>query len=289
ICFAVQRRRCAQRTAWLMRTAQVALIRLDKAAAPPVWSRRHRRSGHFQGARRACVRPPDQNRSRYAPIRFFPAPCGSAPACGAPETLPYSSSKKFRGMYVEPGTRLQDRRFSRLRNRDRQFKAPLCDKAIRAFAESPRHPQPISPVRRKKTRAARCAPAQLCQTDADGSVRAYLCRNCPLLNENRAYARQTGAAAYRESAAYRALNSSAALQPLESNRKPLWIPRLQARQQAICGIIPGEFRQLTRTAQRRGMHKIRRINFGIAVFACMHIQHEVRERAMQPRERPAQH
>ena len=47
--------------------------------------------------------------------------------------------------------------------------------------------------------------------------------------------------------------------------------------------IGGEFRQLSGTHQRRGVHQKWRKNFGVAVLARVHIEKKIRQRAFQPR------
>ena len=50
-----------------------------------------------------------------------------------------------------------------------------------------------------------------------------------------------------------------------------------------------EFRQLAGADQRRGRHQIRRIDLGITVLARVQIEHELRQRALQPRQPGADH
>ena len=45
-----------------------------------------------------------------------------------------------------------------------------------------------------------------------------------------------------------------------------------------------EFRKLAGTAHRIGINQIRRVNLGVAMLLRMHIEHELRQRAMQPRQ-----
>ncbi len=45
-----------------------------------------------------------------------------------------------------------------------------------------------------------------------------------------------------------------------------------------------EFRQLPGALQRFGVHQIRHVGLAITVFADVHVEHELDERAVQPRE-----
>ena len=50
-----------------------------------------------------------------------------------------------------------------------------------------------------------------------------------------------------------------------------------------------ELRQVARAGQRRGVHQERRLDFGVAVLARVEIEHEVDERAGEPRAGAHQH
>ena len=53
--------------------------------------------------------------------------------------------------------------------------------------------------------------------------------------------------------------------------------------------VVAELRQLSGTEQRRGVDDVRRIALGVAVVARVRVEHELRERAMQPRHPRAHH
>jgi len=54
-------------------------------------------------------------------------------------------------------------------------------------------------------------------------------------------------------------------------------------------LIITKFWQLRRTKHHLVAHQQRRRDFGIAVLGRMHVEHELRERAVEPRETALQH
>ena len=54
-------------------------------------------------------------------------------------------------------------------------------------------------------------------------------------------------------------------------------------------LVVFEFRQLSRSEHRGVAHQQRRIDLGIAVFVGVQIEHELADRALQPREALLQH